>query len=60
LVRSGLSGQIQPDWSPEFELTGFWQRWPDFGNINRMLSDSNTGNISMVVGCLNVKVDCVV
>jgi hypothetical protein len=25
-----------------------------------MLSDSDTGNISMVVGCLNVKVDCAV
>jgi hypothetical protein len=29
---------------------------PDSCDINRML-DSNTGNISMVVGCLNVKVD---
>jgi hypothetical protein len=33
---------------------------PDSGDINRMLSDSDTGNISMVVGCLNVKVDCAV
>jgi hypothetical protein len=33
---------------------------PDSGGINRMLSDSDNGNISMVVGCLNVKVDCAV
>jgi hypothetical protein len=33
---------------------------PDSGDINRMLSDSDIGNISMVVGCLNVKVDCAV
>jgi hypothetical protein len=41
-------------------LTGFRRRWPDSGDINRMLSDSDTGNISMVVGYLNVKVNCVV
>jgi len=33
---------------------------PDSGDINRMFSNSDTGNISMVVGCLNVKVDCAV
>jgi hypothetical protein len=33
---------------------------PDSSDINRMLSDSDIGNISMVVGCLNVKVDCAV
>jgi hypothetical protein len=32
---------------------------PDSGDINRML-DFDTDNISMVVGCLNVKVDCAV
>jgi len=41
---------FRPDWSPESRLTGFRRRWPD----------SDTGNISMVVGYLNVKVDCVV
>jgi hypothetical protein len=33
---------------------------PDSSDINRMLSDSDIGNISIVVGYLNVNVDCVV
>jgi len=41
-------------------LTRFRRRWSDSGDINWMLSDSETGNISMVVGSLNVKVDCAV
>jgi hypothetical protein len=51
---------VWPDWPPESGLTGFRRRWPDSGDINRILSDSDTGNISMVAGCLNVKVNCVV
>jgi hypothetical protein len=41
-------------------MAGILPVWPNSGDINQMLSDSDTGNISMVVGCLNVKVDCVV
>jgi len=38
--------------SSESGVTGFWRRWPDSGNIDRMLSDFSTGKISMMVDCL--------
>jgi hypothetical protein len=60
---AGLA-RFRPDWSPEFGLPDSGEGGripsPDSCDINRMLSDSDTGNISMVVGYLNVKVDCVV
>lgn len=55
---------FRSDWSPEsgWPDSGEGGRIPspDSGDINRMLSDSVTGNISMVVGYLNLKVDCAV
>jgi hypothetical protein len=59
---SGQMAGFRLDWSPEsgWPDSGEGGRIPppDSGDINRMLSDSDTGNISMVVGCLNMKVDC--
>jgi hypothetical protein len=56
--------EFRSNWSPESGWPDFGEGGrvpsPDSGDINRMLSDSNTGNISMVVSCLNVKVDCAV
>jgi hypothetical protein len=48
-----LSGQIRSDGRNLADRIPS----PDSGDINRMSSNSDTGNISMVVGCLNVKVD---
>jgi hypothetical protein len=56
--QSGQPAGIRPDWSPESDWPdsgeGGWIPSPDSGDINRMLSDSDTGNISMVVGWLTI------
>jgi hypothetical protein len=74
-LESGIagSGQIRPASRPESGCLARWSEYglsgqigrrnldrPDSGDINQMLSDSDTDNILMVVGCLKVKVDCFV
>jgi hypothetical protein len=69
LARSGLSGQIRlAGWNPA--VLARWSECDQFGRLNLglpdsgdndlILSDFGTSKISVVVDCLNVKVDCVV
>jgi hypothetical protein len=52
-----MAEMLWPD-SSQAEIRPVWS--PDSGNIDRMLSDFGIGKISMMVDCLNVKVDCIV
>jgi hypothetical protein len=58
LARFQLDG-----WNTTSLIAKIWVDWiplPDFGNIDKILSDFGTGKISVMVDCLNVKVDCIV